>query len=67
MATIKIKNDLSGGFYWIIMSDVNGLTIAKSSESYVSRQGVLDSIDWIKTHAKNATVEDLTLASHLRR
>ncbi|KKR32393.1 MAG: hypothetical protein UT64_C0035G0002 [Candidatus Falkowbacteria bacterium GW2011_GWF2_39_8] len=58
MAKYLLKKDSSGGFYWILKSDKNGKTIAKSSESYESKDGAAASINWVKVNAKGANVED---------
>ncbi len=60
MARFQLKKDSAANFYWILKSDKNGKTIAKSSESYESKQGAKDSIDWTKINAKSASYEDLT-------
>lgn len=67
MAKYLLKKDLSGNFYWILKSDKNGKTIAKSSESYESKEGAKDSIDWVKTNAKSADVDDQCVKFLLRR
>lgn len=61
MATFITKKDISGHYYWILKSDKNGNTIAKSSEAYESKQGAKDSIAWVKANAKDATEKDETL------
>jgi len=63
MATFKLKKDAQGDFYWILKSDKNGKTIAKSSESYESRKGAEDSIAWVRVNAKGAKYEDTTKTS----
>lgn len=60
MATYRLKRDNAGYYYWILKSDNNGEVIAKSSESYNSKQGAKNSIDWTRANAKEASFEDLT-------
>lgn len=61
MATYHMHKDSSGYYYWIIKSDKNSKTIAKSSESYNSKQGAKESVDWMKTNAGSAGYRDDTL------
>jgi len=60
MATYQLKKDIAGYYFWILKSDNNGKTVAKSSEAYNSKQGAKESIAWTKANAKDARVEDLT-------
>ncbi len=60
MATYKLKRDNSSQYYWILKSDKNGEIIVRSSESYASKQGALNSIEWTRNNAKEAKLEDLT-------
>jgi len=60
MAKFQLSKDRAGYFYWILKSDENGKTIAKSSESYNSKKGASDSIAWVRTNAKTAKLEDLS-------
>ncbi|HPX52165.1 MAG TPA: YegP family protein [Candidatus Paceibacterota bacterium] len=60
MATYQIHKDNKGEYYWTLRSDKNYKTIAMSSESYDSKQGAKDSIEWTRNNAKGATLEDLT-------
>ena len=60
MATFKIKKDTADNYYWILKSDLNQKIIAKSSESYESKQGSKDSIAWVKANAEKAIVVDET-------
>lgn len=60
MATYKLKLDKDNQYYWILKSDKNGETIAKSSESYTTKQNALSSIAWTRNNAKEAKLEDLT-------
>lgn len=59
MATYRLSKDNAGYYYWILKSDENGKTVAKSSESYNSKQGAKDSIGWTRANAKEAAFEDL--------
>lgn len=61
MATFRLKKDSRNEFYWILKSDKNGETVAKSSESYVSRAGANNSISWVRANAKGAGFEDASL------
>lgn len=58
MAAYILKKDSVGDFYWILRSSDNFKVIAKSSESYESKQGALDSIKWVKVNAEKAVVKD---------
>lgn len=60
MARYQLKKDIAGDYYWILKSDNNGKIIAKSSESYNSKQGADGSIEWARNNAKSAAYEDLT-------
>lgn len=60
MAKFKVKKDAAGYYYWILISDSNGETVAKSSESYNSKQGADYSITWVRKYARDADYEDLT-------
>lgn len=55
-----MKKDVSGYYYWILKSN-NGETVAKSSESYYSKQGAKTSLKWTRINAKDAVYEDLTI------
>ncbi len=59
MATYQLKKDIAGYYFWILKSDNNGKTVAKSSEAYNSKQGAKESIAWTKANAKDASFEDL--------
>jgi uncharacterized protein YegP (UPF0339 family) len=61
MATYHLKKEVSGDYYWILKSDKNGKIIAKSSESYESKEGVKESIAWVRANAKEASLKDETL------
>lgn len=60
MATFELKKDVAGYYFWILKSDRNGKTVAKSSEAYFSKQGAKDSIAWTRANAKDADYKDLT-------
>jgi uncharacterized protein YegP (UPF0339 family) len=60
MATYFIKNDKDGYFYWTLRSDKNYKTVAMSSESYDSKQGVKDSIEWTQNNANTKDIIDET-------
>jgi uncharacterized protein YegP (UPF0339 family) len=67
MATFILKRDSLDDYYWIVKSDNNGKIIAKSSESYESKEGAKESIAWVKTNAKDAFVKDETTKLGLHR
>lgn len=60
MATFYIRKDNSNQYYWTLVSDKNGKTVCMSSEAYVSKQGVKDSIEWTRLNAKDAGLKDLS-------
>ena len=60
MATYKMKQDQNGDYFWILKSDKNGKTVAMSSESYESKQGAKDSIEWTRANAKGAGYDDIS-------
>jgi uncharacterized protein YegP (UPF0339 family) len=60
MAKYQLKRDTAGYYYWILKSDRNGKTVAKSSESYDSKQGAKTSISWTRANGRGADYEDLT-------
>jgi uncharacterized protein YegP (UPF0339 family) len=60
MATFIVKKDTQKKYYWILKSDKNEKIVAKSSESYESKNGAENSIEWTKLNAKGASIEDET-------
>lgn len=58
MATYIIKKDTQNNYYWILKSDKNQKVVAKSSESYENRAGLMHSIQWTKVNAADADVRD---------
>ena len=56
----RIKEDSSGGFYWIFYA-ANNEEIARSSESYVRKSNCVHSIALIKGNAPGAPVFDWTV------
>ena len=60
MATYYIKKDNREQFFWILVSDKNGKTVCMSSEAYVSKQNVKDSIIWNQANGKSTSITDLT-------
>lgn len=58
MATFIIRKDNQGYYYWVLRSDGNNEIVARSSESYNSKQGALNSVNWVKTNAPSATTVD---------
>lgn len=60
MAKYIIRKDTQGEYYWVLRSSENFKTVAKSSESYDSKQGAKDSIAWTQVNGKTTTVDDDT-------
>jgi uncharacterized protein YegP (UPF0339 family) len=60
MATYKILKDNKLNYFWILKSDKNGKIICMSSESYDSKQGAKNSIEWTRNNANNAAEIDET-------
>lgn len=60
MATYHMWKDVAGNFYWNLKSDKNGKIVAKSSESYESKQGAETSLEWTRNNAVEASYEDHT-------
>ena len=58
MATFIIRKDNQGYFYWVLRSDGNYEVVARSSESYASKQGAKDSIAWVRGNASSAGTDD---------
>ncbi len=58
MATYKLKKDNQNKYFWILKSDKNNKTVAMSSESYETKEGAKNSIEWTKINAKTNTVID---------
>lgn len=58
MATFIIRKDNQGYYYWVLRSNGNYEIVARSSESYVSKQGARDSIAWVRSNASSADTED---------
>jgi len=58
MATFHIWQDSQDKYYWVLKSDENGKTVARSSESYESKQGAENSVAWTRANAKPAAQED---------
>lgn len=52
--------DVAGDYYWTLKSDENGKIIAKSSESYESKQGAENSIEWTQINAGTTSYQDHT-------
>jgi uncharacterized protein YegP (UPF0339 family) len=59
MATYYVKKDNKSQYYWTLLSDKNGKTICMSSEAYVSKQGVKDSIAWNQANGTTKSIKDL--------
>lgn len=56
----EVRTDGRSWYYWLLWSDRNNKIVAKSSESYSSKQGALDSISWTRANADTNDIEDLT-------
>jgi hypothetical protein len=59
MAKFVIYKDASTNYRWRFKAN-NGNIIADSAEGYVSKQGARDGIDFVKSYANRAPVEDTT-------
>ena len=55
----EMKKDAKDEWYWTFQAE-NGLTIAKSSESYKNRIDCLNSIRIVKEKSPSASVYDMT-------
>ena len=60
MAKYFLRKDVSKKYYWVLRSDENYKIIAKSSESYDSKDGALHSIGWTRANAEKAELKDET-------
>lgn len=60
MVRFQIYRDRIGGYRWRIVA-ANNKIVSVSSESYDTKQGVKDSVNWIKYWADKAPVYDLTI------
>ncbi len=60
MATYYIKKDSKGNFFWVLDSDKNYKTVSMSSESYESKQGAKNSIEWNQANGSTSQIIDLT-------
>jgi len=60
MATYIIRKDTKGDYYWVLRSDENYKTVAISSESYDSKQGVKQSITWVQANGPTTSIKDDT-------
>ena len=60
MATFHLLRDNARQFYWILKSDENHKTIAKSSESYDSSSGAIHGLEWVRKYARGAKFKDHT-------
>jgi len=58
MATYIIKRDNASQYYWVLRSDKNSKIICMSSETYIAKQGVKDSIKWTQVNARSAATID---------
>lgn len=53
----KSTND--NKWYWHLKSTENGKIVCWA-EGYTTKQGALDSINWVYNNARNATLDDLS-------
>jgi len=58
MAKFEIYKDADGLYRWRLKA-ANGEKVCWG-EAYSSKQAAIDSINWVKKNAPDATVEDLT-------
>lgn len=58
MIRFEVYRDVAGGFRWRLVASNN--RIVAWSESYESKQGAIDSAQWVKTWASSAPIHDLT-------
>ncbi|MDQ3798664.1 MAG: DUF1508 domain-containing protein [Acidobacteriota bacterium] len=58
-ADFEVKKDSKNEWYWTLQAD-NNKTIARSSESYVTRNACLHSIRLVKELAPGCPVYDMT-------
>lgn len=65
MAKFVIYRDIAGQYRWRLVAN-NGEKVA-ASESYVSRQGALNSANRVKILAASATIVDNTTSELVRR
>ncbi len=59
MAKFIIYKDAAREYRWRFKAD-NGSIIADSAEGYASKQSARDGIDFVKSYANRAPVEDTT-------
>ena len=60
MAKFVLYTDRVGEYRWKLVSENNGNTTADGAEGYTSEQGARAGIDFVKTNAASARIEDLT-------
>lgn len=60
MAKYIIRKDSEGEYYWLLWSTENYKYIARSSESYDSKQGAKKSIAWVQANGSTTTIDDET-------
>ncbi len=60
MAYFNLYRDRAGEFRWTLRSSKNGNKIADSAEGYASKQGALAGINFVKTNAPGAIINDKT-------
>ncbi len=58
MAYFRLYKDVQGYFRWSLKSSENHKIVADSAESYDSKAGALQGINWVKTNAASASIQD---------
>ena len=60
MAKYIIRKDNQKNYYWLLLSTRNYKFVARSSESYESKQGAKNSIAWTQANGPSDQVGDET-------
>ncbi len=55
MVHFKVYQDTLGGWRWRLIA-ANNYIVAVSSESYDSKQGAVDSADWVRRNGPTAPI-----------
>lgn len=59
MIRYQIYRDQNGGYRWRLIA-ANNEIVSVSSESYQTKQGAINSANWVKVNASWAPIYDLT-------
>lgn len=59
MVHFEIFRDRAGEYRWRLVA-ANGREVSWS-EGYITKQGAIDSVNWVKTWAITAPIRDLTI------